>query len=48
MAAQIGNPIGSTTLAAINAAEATGKTGSEKRTDVIAAVARPVVAGPPK
>ena len=43
VAAQIGNPIGAATLAAITAAEQTGKTGSEKRADVIAAVAPLVV-----
>ena len=43
VAAQIGNPIGAATLAAITAAEATGKPGAEKRADVIAAVAPLVV-----
>ncbi len=44
LAAQTGNPIGAATLAAIDAAEATGKPGAEKRTDVIAAVAPVVIA----
>lgn len=42
LAAQVGNPIGSATIAAIDAAEATGKTGAEKKADVVAAVA-PIV-----
>ena len=43
LAAQAGNPIGAATLAAVDAAEATGKPGAAKRLAVIAAVA-PVIA----
>ncbi|WP_267378070.1 MULTISPECIES: hypothetical protein [unclassified Sphingomonas] len=43
VAAQIGNPIGAATLAAVTAAEVTGKPGADKRADVIAAVAPLVV-----
>lgn len=42
LAAQVGNPIGSATIAAIDAAEQTGKIGAEKKADVVAAVA-PIV-----
>ena len=44
LAAQTGKPIGPATLDAIDAAEATGKTGTEKRADAIAAVAPLVLA----
>ncbi|WP_174290992.1 hypothetical protein [Sphingomonas bacterium] len=44
LAAQTGNPIGAAALAAVDAAEASGKSGPEKRADAIAAVAPIVVA----
>lgn len=44
LAAQAGNPIGAAALAAVDAAEASGKTGADKKVAAIAAVAPIVVA----